>query len=236
MDFVIVKSNIVNVTADAIVLPANEALREGPGTSRAIFEAAGRNQLERACAQIGHCDIGSAVPTPAFGLNARFIIHAVVPRWVDGNSNEYAFLSSAYLSSLKIADLMKCESIAFPLLASGNNGFNRELAFKIASESINSFDSTTLQKVILVVYGDNTENFVKSLGYDITVIGNQKVIANNNVNNDIILNGLKIAGEWLMNKENQKTLIEFGLIVASLVLKKDSKAIQALKSLKNLIK
>ena len=34
---------------------------------------------------------------------------------------------------------MKCNSIAFPMLAAGNNGFDRELAFKIAKESIESF-------------------------------------------------------------------------------------------------
>ena len=45
MNFGIAKCNIVNVKADAIVLPANSALKEGPGASEAIFEAAGRRQL-----------------------------------------------------------------------------------------------------------------------------------------------------------------------------------------------
>ena len=88
MKFDLVKTNIVNVSADAIVLPANEKLKEGSGTSTAIFEAAGRKQLTQACKKIGSCEVGSAVPTLAYNLNAKYIIHAVVPKWIDGNHDE----------------------------------------------------------------------------------------------------------------------------------------------------
>ena len=48
MRFDVVKTSIVNVAADAIVLPANEHLKEGSGASRAIFEAAGRREASTA--------------------------------------------------------------------------------------------------------------------------------------------------------------------------------------------
>ncbi len=167
MNFEVVRANIVNISADAIVLPANEYLKEGSGASTAIFNAAGRSKLTKACAQIGHCDIGSAVPTPAFDLNAKYIIHASVPKWKDGEHNEYGLLSSAYLTSLKLADIMVCKSIAFPLLASGNNGFDRLLAFQIAERSINEFVGENIKDIILVVYDENTECFVRSQGYNV---------------------------------------------------------------------
>ena len=170
MNFDIVNTNIVNVSADAIVLPANTRLKEGSGTSRAIFEAAGRKQLTQACRKIGTCPVGSVVPTLAFDLNAKYIIHAVVPKWMGGENGEYELLSSAYLSSLNIADIMGCESIAFPLLASGNNGFDRELAFQIAKESIESFDGIHVKKVILVLFGNQTANLAKELGYRVLEI------------------------------------------------------------------
>ena len=170
MNFDIVNTNIVNVSADAIVLPANTRLKEGSGTSRAIFEAAGRKQLTQACRKIGTCPVGSAVPTLAFDLNAKYIIHAVVPKWMGGENGEYELLGSAYLSSLNIADVMGCESIAFPLLASGNNGFDRELAFQIAKESIESFDGIHVKKVILVLFGNQTANLAKELGYRVLEI------------------------------------------------------------------
>lgn len=170
MQFDVVKTNIINIVADAIVLPANERLKEGSGTSRAIFEAAGRKALTKACDKIGHCDMGNSVPTLAFDLNAKYIVHAVVPCWIDGENGEYDLLSSAYLSALNIADIMGCESIAFPLLASGNNGFDKELAVHIAKKSIEHFSGTCLKKVILVVYGDSMEELMRSLGYTVMVI------------------------------------------------------------------
>ena len=83
MKFELVKTNIINIPADAIVLPANTLLKEGSGASAAIFEAAGRKKLTQACKKIGSCEVGSAVPTLAFNLDANYIIHAVVPKWID---------------------------------------------------------------------------------------------------------------------------------------------------------
>ena len=170
MKFKIIKANIVDVASDAIVLPANEALKEGSGTSKAIFTAAGRKELTKACKELGHCSTGSAIPTLAYNLSSKYIIHAVVPKWIDGEHSEYDLLSSAYLASLNIAEVMGCESVAFPLLASGNNGFDKQLAVRIAEESIKSFEGVNLKKVFLVVYGDTMETYMKSLGYNVLVI------------------------------------------------------------------
>ena len=170
MKFDLVKTNIVNLSADAIVLPANEKLNVGSGASTALFEAAGRKQLTQACKKIGFCEVGSAVPTLAYNLNAKYIIHAVVPKWIDGNHDEYDLLSSAYLSALQVADVMGCTSIAFPLLASGNNGYDLELAFQIAKESIDSFNGAKLKKAILVLFSDYIASIVKEQGYDVVEI------------------------------------------------------------------
>lgn len=167
MVFEIVKTNIVNVSADAIVLPANTELKEGAGASSAIFEAAGRRQLVQACKKIGKCEVGNAVPTLAFNLDAKYIIHAVVPRWVDGEHGEYNLLSSAYLASMSVADIMGCQSIAFPLLASGNNGFDLNLAFEIAQKSIETFNGKSLKKVYLVIFGERISAIVKEEGFAI---------------------------------------------------------------------
>jgi O-acetyl-ADP-ribose deacetylase (regulator of RNase III) len=236
MKFDVVKANIVNVSVDAIVLPANEKLKEGSGTSKAIFEAAGRNKLTKACKEIGHCDKGSAVPTLAFDLNAKYIIHAVVPRWIDGNSNEYDLLSSAYLTSLSIADIMGCESIAFPLLASGNNGFDMGIAINIAKESIEAFSEKNLKRVILVVYGNRAEKYIKELGYHITVIPEDRhkaakkaelqqpldklVYDGIDMLENILEDNIKLAYKWLQKPENQRKVIELGIKIAKRVLGK----------------
>lgn len=236
MKFEVVKTNIVNVAADAIVLPANEALKEGSGTSRAIFEAAGRKKLTKACQKIGHCNTGSAIPTLAFDLNSKYIIHAVVPKWIDGSHNEYDLLCSAYLSSLKIAEIMGCESIAFPVLASGNNGFDKKLAVQIAEESMKSFENCKLKKAILVVYGDAMEAYMRGLGYDVLIIpdnlnfnkkenehqAKMKVLLSNGKDAAQIFveNQLEKAIDWIKEPDNQKELVKWGKIVFQAVVSK----------------
>lgn len=239
MKFKIIKANIVDVASDAIVLPANEALKEGSGTSKAIFTAAGRKELTKACKELGHCSTGSAIPTLAYNLSSKSIIHAVVPKWIDGEHSEYDLLSSAYLASLNIAEVMGCESVAFPLLASGNNGFDKQLAVRIAGESIKSFEGVNLKKVFLVVYGDTMETYMKSLGYNVLVIPahvkmndkkihhqdkQKKLIADGkDVAQDILEAQLEKAIEWIKKPENQKILFEAGIAVFKLAFKKIKK-------------
>lgn len=234
MNFTVINANIVNVKADAIVLPANEKLKEGAGASRAIFEAAGRKQLKEACDKIAHCDIGSAVPTSAFALDATYIIHAVVPAWIDGNHDEYALLSSAYLTSLELADIMGCETIAFPLLASGNNGFNKELAFRIAEESIRCFEGKHLKNVILIAYGESTADMVKSFGYDVITISEKRKAKKSVISDDAkkkVADGLKVAADWLKNPEHQQMVLKVGLGIVGVVFPKSGKAISNLKKI-----
>ena len=239
MKFKIIKANIVDVASDAIVLPANEALKEGSGPSKAIFSAAGRKELTKACKELGHCSTGSAIPTLAYNLSSKYIIHAVVPKWIDGEHSEYDLLSSAYLASLNIAEVMGCESVAFPLLASGNNGFDKQLAVRIAEESIKSFEGVNLKKVFLVVYGDTMETYMKSLGYNVLVIPahvkmndkkihhqdkQKKLIADGkDVAQDILEAQLEKAIEWIKKPENQKILFEAGIAVFKLAFKKIKK-------------
>ena len=65
-----IRNDITKVTADAIVNPANRNLLQGSGTSRAIYQVAGEQELTAACEAIGHCEPGRAVCTPAFGRPA----------------------------------------------------------------------------------------------------------------------------------------------------------------------
>ena len=72
MPFLMIRNDITKVAADAIVNPANRNLLQGSGTSRAIYQAAGEQELTAACEAIGRCDLGRAVCTPAFGLPRIF--------------------------------------------------------------------------------------------------------------------------------------------------------------------
>jgi O-acetyl-ADP-ribose deacetylase (regulator of RNase III) len=125
MPFLMIRNDITKVAADAIVNPANRNLLQGSGTSRAIYQAAGEQELTASCGAIGRCDLGRAVCTPAFGLPAKYIFHAVCPAWHGGGFGEAEQLAGAYHSALELAAEYHCESVAFPLLSSGNYDLNR---------------------------------------------------------------------------------------------------------------
>ena len=126
------KVSITDLNTDAVVNAANSGLKAGGGVCGAIFKAAGCTQLQEACDEIGHCDTGSAVITPGFRLRAKYVIHAVGPRWIDGAHQEYELLCSAYTKALELAMQHHCRSIGFPLISSGIYGYPIPQAWKAA--------------------------------------------------------------------------------------------------------
>ena len=152
MPFLMIRNDITKVAADAIVNPANRNLLQGSGTSRAIYQAAGEQELTASCEAIGRCDLGRAVCTPAFGLPAKYVFHAVCPAWHGGRFGEAEQLASAYHSALKLAAKYHCESVAFPLLSSGNYGYPKEQAFRIAVDTITQYVMEHDLTVYLVLY------------------------------------------------------------------------------------
>jgi O-acetyl-ADP-ribose deacetylase (regulator of RNase III) len=133
------KIGITHVGTDAIVNAANSSLQAGGGVCGVIFSAAGRNELQAACDAIGHCDTGSAVITPAFGLNAKYIIHAVGPVWYGGNDGEPQKLYGAYRRSLELAKENGCRSIGFPLISAGIFGYPHDKAWRKAIRACRDF-------------------------------------------------------------------------------------------------
>ena len=133
------KTSITDLDTDAIVNAANEDLWAGGGVCGAIFRAAGYDQLEAACDEIGHCDTGSAVITPGFNLKAKHIIHAVGPIWCGGDFGEPEKLYGAYHRSLELALENGCRSIGFPLISSGIYGYPKEEAWKVAIRACRDF-------------------------------------------------------------------------------------------------
>ena len=152
MPFLMIRNDITKVAADAIVNPANRNLLQGSGTSRAIYQAAGEQELTASCEAIGRCDLGRAVCTPAFGLPAKYIFHAVCPAWHGGFFGEAKQLAGAYHSALELAAEYHCESVAFPLLSSGNYGYPKEQAFRIAVDTITQYVMEHDLTVYLVLY------------------------------------------------------------------------------------
>lgn len=163
MPFQIVHNDLSKMHTDAIVNAANSQLKMGGGVCGAIFSAAGAKELQEACNQIGYCEVGEAVITPGYQLNANYIIHTVGPQWKGGTCGEAALLEKAYMSSLALAKKQGIASIAFPLIATGIYGYPRAQALHIAIESIKKFLATEEMSIYLVVYDRKSVEMSESL-------------------------------------------------------------------------
>src|SRR5262249_33507654 len=88
-----VQGDITRQELAAIVNAANQSLGGGGGVDGAIHRAAGAAELHQACAALGGCATGDAKATPGFRLPARWIVHAVGPRYRDGRHGEAELLA-----------------------------------------------------------------------------------------------------------------------------------------------
>ena len=160
MAFHIIRDDITKVSADAIVNTANPQPVFGAGTDAAIYTAAGADELLAERKKIGDIAVGDAKATGAYALHAKYIIHTVGPAWDGGDYGEREDVRRCYENSLKLAQELGCESIAFPLIATGVYGFPKADALQIAISVFSEFLVDSDMEITMVVFDE--EAFVLS--------------------------------------------------------------------------
>ena len=132
--------------ADIIVLSANPSLLAGSGISGVIHKAAGK-ELELAAKALGPIKAGEAVITLAFNLSAKYVVHTVCPRYIDGQRGERELLEKAYQSALSFYnEVSDVTSIALVSMGTGVYRWPLELAAGIAIKELaqSKFEETTM--------------------------------------------------------------------------------------------
>lgn len=151
MPFEIVRNDITNMRVDAIVNTANPEPVIGSGADAMIHEKAGPKLL-LARQKLGNIAPGTAKLTPAFQLQAQYVIHTVGTAWMGGDQEEEKCLRCCYDAALQLALRHKCRSVAFPLIGAGNYGFPKDKALQIAIAAFSAFLTEHEMQIYLVVF------------------------------------------------------------------------------------
>ena len=155
-----VKGDITQIAVDAIVNAANSQLAGGGGVDGAIHRAGGAEimrELDEIRPRIGRCETGDAVVTGAGRLPAKYVFHAVGPRYRDGSHNEAALLRSCYVRCLDLAAEFELKSLSFPSISTGIYGYPIEEAADVAIKSVVEWltdHSTPVRTVKLVQFSE----------------------------------------------------------------------------------
>jgi O-acetyl-ADP-ribose deacetylase (regulator of RNase III) len=163
----LLRADITTLTVDAIVNAANQSLAGGGGVDGAVHRAAGPELMRELQHRYEGCPTGSAVITGAGRLRARHVIHAVGPRWRDGDHDEPELLASAYRTAFALAADHSCVTLAAPSISTGIYGFPIRRAAPIAiAEAVAALcaESTSLAEITFALFSESDlEVFARAL-------------------------------------------------------------------------
>jgi O-acetyl-ADP-ribose deacetylase len=155
------QGDITLVRCDAIVSAANEHLMHGGGVAATIVRGGGPTiQQESHDWVAAHGPISHECPAFTTGgqLPCKFIIHAVGPRWGEGNEDHK--LATTISSSLHLAQKLSLSSICFPAISTGIFGFPVERAARIIlsviSTSCTQNPKISLEIITLILFDAGT--------------------------------------------------------------------------------
>jgi O-acetyl-ADP-ribose deacetylase (regulator of RNase III) len=152
----LVEGDITELEADAIVNAANEYLKHGGGVAAAIVRKGGfaiQEESDRYVREHGPVPVGGVAVTGAGRLKAKYVIHAVGPRYGDPQGDEK--LASAIRNSLLKAEELGLESIALPAISTGVFGYPYERCASIMARVLKEFapSAKSLKRVVVCLYG-----------------------------------------------------------------------------------
>jgi O-acetyl-ADP-ribose deacetylase len=152
-----VQGDITQQDTEAIGNAANAALAGGGGVDGAIHRAGGPTLMAELRTKYKGCPTGSAVITTGGNLNAKYVIHAVGPRY-SGSPKDPELLAGAYRKSLELCTENRISSMAFPSISTGIYGYPVEEASHVALKTVRDYlnGHPEIKLVRFVLFDSNT--------------------------------------------------------------------------------
>lgn len=150
----IIQGDILSLTVDAIVNPANNRLLHGGGLAAAIVRKGGQI-IQEESDRLAPVATGDAVITSAGRLPCRFVIHTVGP--VQGEGDEDAKIRRAFLSVLTLATERRLASLAIPAVSTGIFGYPAASCAREMYHSLRDFLTsrpTSLREILVCLLED----------------------------------------------------------------------------------
>jgi len=152
-----VLGDLTELRVDAIVNAANSALAHGGGLAGAIVRRGGA-AIQKESDRLAPVPVGGAATTGAGALPCRWVIHAVGPRW--GEGDEERKLRSAVRSSLAEATRLAVRSLALPAISTGIFGYPKPEGTRAIVDELCRWlaehPQTTLREVRLTAFDAET--------------------------------------------------------------------------------
>lgn len=155
---VLVRGDITQQHVDAIVNAANSSLLGGGGVDGAIHRRGGPEILAECRAlRASHygkgLPTGQAVATTAGRLDAGHVIHTVGPVW-SRQEDRSALLASCYSESLRVAQELGAETVAFPAISTGIYGWPMHDGARLAIRTVREAAAAPVAEVRFVLFDE----------------------------------------------------------------------------------
>ncbi len=154
----VVRGDITEIKADALVNAANNKGFMGGGVAAAIKRKGGKI-IEDEAVKKCPVNIGEAIFTSAGSLKAKYVIHAAT-MGLDFKTDEVKIRNSCR-NSLRVSASLGIKSIAFPALGCGTGGFPLLASAKIMAQEVWRYlreEASGLKEITFCLYDQEAYN------------------------------------------------------------------------------
>jgi O-acetyl-ADP-ribose deacetylase (regulator of RNase III) len=155
----IISGDLTQSDVDAIVNAANSHLQHGGGVAGTIVRKGGQI-IQEESNRMGYVPVGNCALTTGGSLKAKYVIHAVGPRWGEGNEEQK--LRNAVKNTLMLADKKGFKTISMPAISAGIFGFPKEQCARIIIDEIAGFakkNATSLKEINIFLMDNEIINY-----------------------------------------------------------------------------